>query len=1506
MAFNPVANVLTEVLGALNVQQTSTPSVLPAAGYDLLYFKSDDNLYKLTTGGIETQISGNLAPRDLSNLTSPTAINQSLLFGADNTLNIGAIAASRPANLYVATSINIGIPDASAAFIVTSTTKGIAFPRMTTVQRDAIASPVASLTVYNTDNNQLETWNGTAWIDDTETDFIKQDGSNSPTADINWNNHAISGLNGLLFFADGAGSIGASGANRPDALFTKSKILNGPVAIDHGPGWISSAFNASIFTFMGADGAGMQIGWQDSGGPRYFQFSAGGNTLNYVTPSGNAFSSDDAGVFTIQSDLKMAVDGVGNIGASGANRPNNLFLANNASVGGNLLLTGYSQFGQITTPSSPTANHNSLYFKSDDNLYILNSVGAEVQVSNPSGNANRYLSNLSSPTAINVNLLPAIDAAISLGDATHRYTSASLSDFISVGGAGAIAVSFPGFSGFGQSITYTMQIGSNTYGGYGDFGAIGFINGVTGHSIGFFTGSFASYVQGADDLTISANDGTNYNPIVKFQANQSVVMMATSSANILWNTDGGGSIGSDQANRPNHVFTRQTFVVGNKFTFDPLSSESQVIVGAGTLTVLPNLVFHTPGDTGFSQIIKKSIGTLDIRFGNGTSAISFSNTDIIIGSPNLIWNTDGGGSIGASGANRPDNIYVATKIVIGGSGVGEQGLLEIGAGTAGAKINFGINGNFGVLQVGGGFSTFYVTGNPVWNSDGGSFQIAKSIAGFNTDFSTQYFGYNQSNSFARARQSAFGSVSLWAPSTGGTLYVVQRPQFQYSSSHGGNPTTNINASTTLVLSPGGLFTSDIAIGDQVSVSSNPAIWANVVAVVDNDTLTLDAPLGDGTSQTLHVRYSIFRLEDNSNSLKMLIGPTGTLDALPNLTTDLLWDIDGGGNIGVSGVNRPDQGFFKTAITIGNITPFTLSEGSGTGIDNIVIGGGAAGSSLGIYTDNVIVGSLAAVSTADNYNTIVGSKAGQFDSHSAGNGPLTLFGYGSGQNNSGGGNTGFGYLTLQNVSGNYNLALGYHAGYGTISGDQNIYIGGNSGNNLSVTGNDNIVLAGLNGQNSDGGVSNEFILGSVDSPIYTMYLGSGYSTSTIHTLLMGASNAQGTDTSAAVGTFIIAGAQGTGTGAGGAIAFKVAPAGSSGSTLNSLVTALSVNADSTFTFTSPLGTIGTFNSTATNGGVTFWQKSGSSIGYAGSAYATSTGFANTDMAYTAINNVYLASNNGSGAHALEITSAGDMLFLSGGSTQFKVTSAGLLTTVGTAGIGGQSLSVGSMSPDNTSAIRIYSNALVGTTQIGITNTLVGSSSGTAALIGFDAGLSTAAASYTVNHAYAFYAPPINIGAGSSITTNIAFIGSASYPATNNAMFADNAAFSGNWFINQSSSYPSTFGGNVTILGTLTASSIVGAIDIDTVGTAVNYTALVTDTYVGVTDTSAARTITIPLASSVIDGHIYYVKDESGGAGTNNITVLMSGSDTVDGVTSVLITVPYGIVALIKRAGEYWTL
>jgi len=54
-------------------------------------------------------------------------------------------------------------PDASAMLDVQSTAKGMLAPRLTTAQRNLIATPATGLLIFNSTTNQFEFWTGIAW-----------------------------------------------------------------------------------------------------------------------------------------------------------------------------------------------------------------------------------------------------------------------------------------------------------------------------------------------------------------------------------------------------------------------------------------------------------------------------------------------------------------------------------------------------------------------------------------------------------------------------------------------------------------------------------------------------------------------------------------------------------------------------------------------------------------------------------------------------------------------------------------------------------------------------------------------------------------------------------------------------------------------------------------------------------------------------------------------------------------------------------------------------------------------------------------------------------------------------------------------------------------------------------------------------------------------------------------------------------------------------------------------
>jgi hypothetical protein len=80
------------------------------------------------------------------------------------------------------------------------------------------------------------------------------------------------------------------------------------------------------------------------------------------------------------------------------------------------------------------------------------------------------------------------------------------------------------------------------------------------------------------------------------------------------------------------------------------------------------------------------------------------------------------------------------------------------------------------------------------------------------------------------------------------------------------------------------------------------------------------------------------------------------------------------------------------------------------------------------------------------------------------------------------------------------------------------------------------------------------------------------------------------------------------------------------------------------------------------------------------------------------------------------------------------------------------------------------------------------------------------------------------------------------------------------------------------------------------------------YIGVTDTSSARTITLPNTAGSLaptEGSYFIVKDESGAAATNNITVATNGGN-IDGAASYVINTNYGSITFVFDGTNYWVI
>jgi len=77
-----------------------------------------------------------------------------------------------------------------------------------------------------------------------------------------------------------------------------------------------------------------------------------------------------------------------------------------------------------------------------------------------------------------------------------------------------------------------------------------------------------------------------------------------------------------------------------------------------------------------------------------------------------------------------------------------------------------------------------------------------------------------------------------------------------------------------------------------------------------------------------------------------------------------------------------------------------------------------------------------------------------------------------------------------------------------------------------------------------------------------------------------------------------------------------------------------------------------------------------------------------------------------------------------------------------------------------------------------------------------------------------------------------------------------------------------------------------------------------TYQAVINLTAPRTLVLPASDDLRDGDEIIVQDESGLAASHNITISRSGTDTVNGGTSVTISANYGRKTVVKRGSAFF--
>ena len=88
----------------------------------------------------------------------------------------------------------------------------------------------------------------------------------------------------------------------------------------------------------------------------------------------------------------------------------------------------------------------------------------------------------------------------------------------------------------------------------------------------------------------------------------------------------------------------------------------------------------------------------------------------------------------------------------------------------------------------------------------------------------------------------------------------------------------------------------------------------------------------------------------------------------------------------------------------------------------------------------------------------------------------------------------------------------------------------------------------------------------------------------------------------------------------------------------------------------------------------------------------------------------------------------------------------------------------------------------------------------------------------------------------------------------------------------------------------------------------YTMTATDHYIGLDTSGGTIQVDLQAAASAVEGRVIIIKDETGDAGTNNITVDANGSETIDGSLTQVINNAYGSLTLVctNRGGKQWAI
>ena len=103
------------------------------------------------------------------------------------------------------------------------------------------------------------------------------------------------------------------------------------------------------------------------------------------------------------------------------------------------------------------------------------------------------------------------------------------------------------------------------------------------------------------------------------------------------------------------------------------------------------------------------------------------------------------------------------------------------------------------------------------------------------------------------------------------------------------------------------------------------------------------------------------------------------------------------------------------------------------------------------------------------------------------------------------------------------------------------------------------------------------------------------------------------------------------------------------------------------------------------------------------------------------------------------------------------------------------------------------------------------------------------------------------------------------------------------------------------------SFVGGMKVKQYLVSANYSIVASDYYIGVTDVSVTKVITLPSAATVGAGKVYVIKDHSGEANQSAyVSIAGSGSEKVDGQSSFDLKAPYESVMVVSDGSNWFVM